>query len=461
MLAFWVTLSLQAQHGEHDHHNHTTPSKDSTQSKPKMQHSHQADTTHQHHGQEDHAAMNMSHAFSRNLPMNRNGSGTGWLPDASPMYGYMFHTPKWMYMLHGNLFLRYNNQDIAGKGSRGGAQFDAPNWVMGMGQRTVGKRGLFRFSAMLSLDPLTVGGAGYPLLFQSGETWNGKPLVDRQHPHDLFSELSVGYSYSLSKDADVFAYLGYPGEPAFGPVAFMHRPSSLYNPDAPLGHHWQDATHIVFGVTTLGLRYKNFKLEASNFTGQEPDEERFGFDRPRFDSWSARVSFNPSPEWALQVSKAWVKGPHLLDPDEDVNKTTASVVHAKRLGDNIFLNSTALWGYNYSADHHREHSVLLESALSLHKTAIYGKYEWVQKSTEELVLDEETYGHGSVFPVNALTLGVNQNLFKLGNTNVALGVQGTWYGVDEKLQSLYGKNPVALQTYIRIYPGLMSAGAGR
>lgn len=182
-------------------------------------------TVHQGLDHEEHGMM--SHSFSRNLPMNRNGSGTAWLPDSSPMYGYMKHTDKWMYMFHGNIFLRYNNQDIGSKGSRGASKFDAPNWFMGMGQRQIGERGLFRFSAMLSLDPLTVGGEGYPLLFQSGETWEGEPLVDRQHPHDLFSELSLGYSHMFSKNVDAFVYIGYPGEPAFGPVAFMHRVSSL------------------------------------------------------------------------------------------------------------------------------------------------------------------------------------------------------------------------------------------
>lgn len=149
-------------------------------------------------------------------------------------------------MLHGNVFLRYNSQDFSNKGSRGGSKFDAPNWVMFMGQRRAGNKGLFRFSAMLSLDELIAGGSGYPLLFQSGESYKGKPLVDRQHPHDLFSELSVGYTHAFSKNVDVFAYLGYPGEPALGPVAFMHRPAALYDPDAPLSHHWTDATHITF-----------------------------------------------------------------------------------------------------------------------------------------------------------------------------------------------------------------------
>src|SRR5690606_23359410 len=137
----------------------------------------------QHHG-----AQHMSHAFSRRLPMNRNGSGTAWLPDNSPLFGYMIHTRKWMYMFHGNLFLRYNSQDLFDQGTRGDAKVDAPNWFMAMGQRSIGKRGLLRFGSMITLDPITVGGAGYPLLYQSGETCKGKPLVDRQHPHDLFSE---------------------------------------------------------------------------------------------------------------------------------------------------------------------------------------------------------------------------------------------------------------------------------
>lgn len=406
--------------------------------------------------QDDH---NMSHAFSRNLPMNRNGSGTGWLPDNSPMYGYMQHTDKWMYMFHGNVFLRYNNQDISNSGSRGGEKFDAPNWFMAMGQRRVGNKGLFRFSAMISLDPITVGGEGYPLLYQSGETWKGEPLVDSQHPHDLFSELSVSYAHMFSKKADAFIYVGYPGEPAFGPVAFMHRVSSLYNPDAPIGHHWQDATHITFGVATAGFRYKNFKIEGSSFTGREPNEERYGFDKPKFDSWSARLSYNPSKQWALQFSKAWVKDVHEFGPREDVEKTTASAIHSYTFGKDKFLNSAIVWGHNKADAHHDQHSFLLESALTLRKTTVYGKYEWVEKSTENLLLDEEIYGHGTLFNVNAFTLGVQQNLYSVFKTNIAAGAQMSIYNSSDKLNDVYGKNPYALQFYLRFYPGIMSTGA--
>ena len=411
------------------------------------------DTGQMHHPED----VPMSHAFSLNLPMNRNGSGTGWLPDNSPMFGYMMHSRKWMYMIHGSIFLTYNKQDVGDAGTRGDTKFYAPNWIMAMGQTKVGERGLFRFSAMMSLDPLTIGGAGYPLLFQSGETWNGVPLVDHQHPHDLFSELSVAYTHSLSEDMDVFAYVGYPGEPAFGPVAFMHRPSSLYNPDAPIGHHWQDATHILFGVGTLGFRYKNFKLDGSLFTGTEPDEDRYNFDKPRFNSWSARLSYNPSPAWALQVSQAWVNDAHASGPPEDVNKSTASAIHSLRWDSGNSINTTAVWGYNHTVQGHHpdSHSILLESALSLNKTAIYGKYEWVEKSTGNLLLDESIYEDGELFPINAFTLGVQQNLVNVLHTNVSVGVQGSLYAAPDKLNPVYGNNPIGLQAYLRIYPRMM------
>jgi hypothetical protein len=386
--------------------------------------------------------------------MNRNGSGTGWLPDQSPMYGYMLHSKKWMYMFHGNIFVRYNNQDVGNKGTRGDSKVDAPNWFMGMGQRKVGEKGLFHFSAMFSLDPL-FGGEGYPLLFQTGETFEGRPLVDRQHPHNLFSELAVSYTHAFSEDVDAFAYLGYPGEPALGPVAFMHRPSSLNLANSPLGHHWQDATHITFGVATLGLRYKIFKLDGSLFTGREPGEGRYGLDKATFDSWSYRLSANPSRELALQVSHAFIRSPEVFHPDENVKRTTASVVYALPLGRNGHnLNSTVVWGYNDSGEDHRENSFTVESNLQLGKFAVYGRYEDIEKSAEELVL-EQFEGH-ELFDIRALTLGVNYTILASMNTNLALGVQGSVYSADAKLDEIYGKNPMAFEVYLRISPTMMT-----
>ena len=469
-VAFAITMTMVTQAQEHQHGHtkkETAPVKD-TVPKKKVEaaahdhatHDHgaqqkQATQPHQKQAGEDHSAHNMTHAFSRNLPMNRNGSGTGWLPDESPMYGYMKHKGDWMYMLHGNLFVRYNKQDLLDKGSRGDAKVDAPNWAMLMGQRPVGKKGLFHFNVMASLDPLIAGGEGYPLLFQTGETWNGKPLVDRQHPHDLISELSVSYAHALSPKADVFVYVGYPGEPAIGPVAFMHRPSALPNPDATLSHHWTDATHITFGVATLGVRYGNFKIEGSKFTGREPDENRYNFDKPRFDSWIGRLSYNPTKNWAAQVSHGFIKEPEPIHPGEDVKRTTASVTYSQKVFLNNFFNATALWGVNKKAHGEGEHAVLLEGVYTERKWSVYSRYEWVQKSAEELQLDENIFGHHSIFPVHAFTAGANYNLFNLGKTKVALGGHFTFFNPDKELSTLYGQNPLGGQIYLRFYPSLM------
>ena len=454
MKKFFVTLFIttgliSAAYAQHE--NHTMPIKDTGMKM--MDKDMNMDMQGNMPGMDsvNHGMMNMSHAFSRNLPMSRNGSGTGWLPDASPMYGVMFHSKKWMYMLHGNLFLRYNSQDFTNKGSRGASKFDAPDWVMFMGQRTVGSRGLFRFNTMFSTDAI-IANSGYPLLFQTGESYKGKPLIDRQHPHDLFSELSVSYTHMVSKKVDVFAYFGYPGEPTIGPVAFMHRPAALYNPDAPLSHHWSDATHITFGVATLGVRVGNFKLDGSSFTGREPNEDRFNFDKPRFDSWSGRLSYNPSKNWALQVSHAYIKSPEDLHPDENVNRSTASAVYTKPLAKDGWVNISAVYGLNKYKDHAGESAVLLEGSWRKGDGAIYGRYEYVQKSAEELDLNDSQYGQHNLYPVNAVTLGLMHDLFSVSKLRTALGAQITQYTSSQKLYGLYGKNPMAIEVYLRIYP---------
>lgn len=409
--------------------------------------------------------MGMTHSLSRNLPMNRNGSGTSWHPDNTPMYAYMSQpTPKgWSYMLHYAIYLRYTSQNGNNPDGRGrGQQLGAPNWFMGMAQRKVGQRGLFQVRAMLSLDPLTVGNGGYPLLFQTGETYKGQPLIDRQHPHDLVSELSVSYSHAFSKDVDLYGYVGYPGEPALGPPAFMHRISAFNNPDAPLSHHWQDATHILFGVATAGFRYKWAKLEASTFKGREPDENRYNFDTPKFDSYSYRLSVNPSPSVALQFSQGFLHSPEEAHPEENITRTTASILHSKGLGPSSYVTSAFVWGRN-SHDGAGENSYLAESSLQLNKVAFYGRFENVKKSAEELAIYQPT-SSGEIgkitrdqsFVINNLTLGMNNRIVQQHSTDLVLGAQATASMPDQFLQSLYGKMPISGEIYLRLTPSLMT-----
>ncbi len=397
-------------------------------------------------------SMMMNSQYSLDLSMNRDGSGSSWVPDETPMYAYMIHGKKWMTMIHGSIFLRYNKQDLFNSGSRGGSKVDAPNWFMVMTQRPVGKNGLFSVNTMFSLDPLLVGPGGYPLLYQTGESYKGKKLVDTQHPHDLFAELSVNYTQRIAKDADISLSAGYPGEPALGPPVFMHRLSAMNDPDAPLTHHYADATHITFGSTTLGFRYKDIKLEGSIFTGREPDEFRYNFDPAKFDSYSLRLSYNPSKEWALQVSNGWIHSPESIEPQQNVDRFTASAIYTKMLDDDSYIATTLVYGQNHFSDNGKTlPSMLLESSWQMHKTAVYGRYEYVQKDADELDLTD-TYPLNPNFTINALTLGVNRMLATIAKTNLTVGLQSTLNVSPSELKTLYGSAPLGFEVYLRITP---------
>jgi hypothetical protein len=458
-----TTAVDHSQHNMQDTGVHANHAKTDTATHNNMQHNMRDTGTvdHSQHNMSDmstHGAhdmdMPMNHMYSLSLPMNRNASGTAWNPDNTPMYMYMKHGENSMWMFHGAAFLRYNTQELNGSTSRSASKFDAPNWAMAMYSRKVGTNGLFGFSAMLSVDALTVGKNGYPLLYQSGETYKGKLIVDRQHPHDLFSELAISYSHRISSNIDVFGYLGYPGEPALSAPAFMHRISAMNDPDAPLGHHWQDATHITFGVGTLGVRLGKFKLEGSSFTGREPNENRYNFDKPLFDSYSYRVSFNPSNAWALQFSQGFINSPEALHPDEDVKRTTASALYATPVKNDRFFAAAFIWGLNDAGDHHKEHSFLAEATQQFAKQALYGRYEFIQKSADELDI-EDIVGHG-VFDLHKLSIGTNRKIFERYNTAVTLGGHLSLNVSAKPLHNLYGKTPMAAEIYLQIRPKLFS-----
>ncbi len=447
---------------QHEHHPPAPPKKDTVKTvtrpakaKQKMR---QETTRHQMKKEEmqkeehDHEMM-MTSSYSLNLPMSRDGSGTSWVPDASHMYMIMKKSGKTGLMFHGNVFLRYTKQDLFNKGIRGKDKFDAPNWFMGMLNRPVGRKGLFSASAMLSLDRLTEGGAGYPLLFQSGETWGGKKLVDRQHPHDLFSALTIGYSHAINKNADVYGYVGYPGEPALGPPVFMHRNAAMNNPDAPLGHHWQDATHITFGVATVGFRYKIFKIEGSLFTGREPNEDRYNFDKAKFNSYSYRVSVNPNENWAFQFSQGFIKSPESVEPDVDITRTSASALYSKHFpGLKAHFDGALVWGLNSPDEGDGENSFLAEGNLQFSKSALYSRYEFVQKSAHELDLED---GFGDTrFNIHAISAGYNRVIIPGKSLDLSAGTKFTLNVSDKKLQDIYGRTPLGFQLYLQLRPAI-------
>ena len=426
--------------------------------------------SHDHHQMDDpkkpqdhgaHPMKEMSSTVNIGDPMNREGSGTAWLPDSSPMYAYSkMYENGGMLMLMGTAFIRYTqigserNVSVAGKGDRN--RFDAPNMFMAMYSKPIGARSQIGFRVMTSLDPMTQRGYGYPLLYQSGELFDGEPMHDRQHPHDFISELAGTFSMKTGENQSFFVYGGIVGEPALGPPMYLHRPSGMNNPDAPISHHWQDASHISWGVVTGGYSFGKFKFEASAFNGTEPDEDRWAFDKIKLNSWSFRVSANPTKELAIQFSHGYLKEPERAEPELDhLRRTTASVMYNKKIGEDRNWASTFVWGQN-NKEGEFTNSYLFESDYTFGKNALFGRFELVQKDGHELVLDHDDPIHDSVFLVGAYSVGYTRDLVKERGLDVGVGGMATFNTNPSELVPYYGGTKHAgWQLFVRFRPSKM------
>ena len=372
--------------------------------------------------------------------MMRDSSGTSWQPDSTPMEGISGSLDSWLAMLHGYVDLIYDNQG----GPRGGTKTFSENMLMGMAQHSLGD-GRITLHAMLTLEPL-MGKSGYPLLFQTGETANGiTPLIDRQHPHDFLMELAATYSQPLLGGSG-FIYVGYPGEPALGPPAFMHRFSGVDIPEAPITHHWLDSTHITFGVVTAGYVFGDWKVEASAFKGREPDQSRWNFDSPRLDSGSVRLSWNPTENWAIQASWGYIHSPEQLEPNIDQRRVTASVTYNRPFeGGN--WQTTLAWGQNNNSPGKTLNAFLLESTASWGSHTVFGRAEYAAK--DELFESGDPL-FGRSFRVSKLSVGYVYDLPLTEHLKLGLGALGSVYDIPNALEPAYGSSPTSFMLFARL-----------
>lgn len=404
----------------------------------------------------DEMAIRVGKSAKNLMPMGQIASGTSWQPASSPMNMYHKPTGDWVLMLHFDFKAGVNHQG----GLRGVTKAEAMNWFMPMAFRRVGA-GTLQLRGMFSIEPFTFPRGGSPLLFQTGESFKGAPLIDRQHPHDLFMELSAQYTAPLGERATWFAYFGYPGEPALGPVAFMHRASAAENPSAPLAHHLEDSTHISFGVFTTGFTYRWFKLEGSLFNGREPDENRYNFEAHTWNSRAARLSFAPNNNWTFQLSHGFLRNPEALEPG-DTRRTTASVQYERPFTRGSFA-AALIWGRNHERHDDNRSSNLNgytgEATYNFRaRNYLYTRLELVDKNELLRPQDRALLGitdkHAS-FRVGAYTFGYVRDLFDTGQLLVGLGGDATVYAKPAALDALYGRSPVSYKIFFRIRPSLM------
>ena len=309
--------------------------------------------------------------------------------------------------------------------------------------------GTLLLKQMYSAESLTSPHPGFPELFQTGETYHGQPLVDHQHPHNVFAELSANYTVNLTEGLSWYVYGGPSAEPALGPVSHIHRTSASELPLTPLGHHLQDSTHISFGVITTGFVFDHLKLEGSAFNGREPNEERWSIQVNPLNSWSVRGSIAPTRNWTAQYSYGRLERPEALEPGSQ-RRQTASVEYVRPFASGSWATS-AVWGRVHKEVGNRNlNSYLLETTANFKlRNYAFSRMELVDK-------DELFPGNPLVpsFRIGAYTFGGAHDVIQSRLWQVAVGADLTFYTKPSTLDSTYGRNPVSFQVFLRVRPAL-------
>jgi hypothetical protein len=356
-------------------------------------------------------------------------------------------SPAWSWMGDGTLFVTFNHQGS----DRGETQLRSQNWLMAMGSRPVGT-GLLSVTGMFSVEPWTVGERGYSELFQTGEAYNRLENVDRQHPHDLLSQLAVAWRVPLGTGSALTISGGPIGEATLGPVAFMHRRSASENPTAPLAHHTLDSTHISQGVVAAAVDAGPWTVEGSAFHGREPDQKRFGITVGALDSWATRLWFRPSSSWNTQVSYGRLHQPEELVPG-DIKRTTASVSWTRE-------RAASTWSVTSAIGHNKRRysdltAFLVEGAARRGRTSAYGRVELLNIETEHLLFPSvvHTPHPGELIDrLNAYTAGAVRDVAATRFFELGIGGDVTFYNVPSRLQPYYGTHPVSVHVFAHLRP---------
>jgi hypothetical protein len=392
----------------------------------------------------DMSGMNMSSGIPSYLPSFHVSSGTSWQPASVQEPMWMTKSGGWQLMLHGTVFVTYNQQGDP----RGEGKAESVNYLMTMEQHRLG-RGTLLLRQMFSAESLTSPHPGFPELFQTGETYHGEPLIDHQHPHNVFAELAALYTLPINDKVSWLLYGGPSAEPALGPVMYLHRESASENPAAPLGHHLQDSTHTSFGVVTTGFILHWFKLEACAFNGHEPNERRWSIQLAPLDSWSFRGTVAPSRNWTAQYSYGFLDRPEALEPGSQ-RRQTASIEYNRPLPNGYWATSL-IWGrVQKEFEMFPLNSYLLESTVNFReRNYAYTRLELVDK--------DELFGDGPGHPnyrMGAYTFGGVRDLLHNHAWQLGLGADLTFYSKPAVLNPVYGTDPISFHVFLRVRPAL-------
>ena len=338
----------------------------------------------------------------------------------------------------------YNQQG----GPRGEGKAESVNWGMLMEQHKLGK-GTILFRQMFSAESLTSPHPGFPELFQTGETYHGEPLVDHQHPHNVFAELALLYTLPLTEKLSWEFYGGPSAEPALGPVTYIHRASAV-------GAAAGSARPSFAGFDPHQLRRGHDRIhdrprQAGSFRFQRPRAERGTLEHPAGERW---IPGRGGP--SLRLRRTGQRNTAL--DGWSIRKRSNRAASGGRL--HLWSTTghwrpanwatTLIWGRVHKiATDTTLNSYLLESTLNFRER----NYAF---SRLELVDKDELFPQAPVHPVyriGAYTLGGVRDLIHDRAWQLGLGADVTFYSKAAVLDPAYGDHPVSFQIFIRMRPG--------
>jgi hypothetical protein len=374
-------------------------------------------------------------------------------------------TVGWRWHIDGSLALAYVNEGT----KRGATQLGIRDWEMVSATRFAGP-GTWAFRFMTTSAPFTLGGNGSPQLLQSGGTYRHAFVHDRTHPVPALMMLDATYRRRFGTTGSASLTLGAVSEPALGPTSYFHRKSAESDIIAPIGHHWQDASHQSFGVVTASAAAGGFMLEASAFNARESDENHDFVDYrdAKLDSYSARLSWHPASAVTMSAWTGYLVEPHRLDATTTMHRYGAAIETRSTSPFGGDWMSLFVFGENVHhhgpQSHHLLHaapgsppymkskSALAESTLELgERMTVFGRAEYAEKNGEELGFLGGDLMVG--YPVKSLALGATRELAWYRSYALEAGARGTINLVPESLRATYGTTrPSGFAVYLRLRP---------
>ncbi len=358
--------------------------------------------------------------------------------------------PMKMLMLHGNSFFTQTVQE----GARGRNAFTVPNMFMADIGSSFGDHHYISLDFMGTLERWTYPNGGYPELLQIGEE-NGDhiPYLDAQHPHSspiMGLTLSDTISFGSGKD-HVKLFFAPRGETTDGPIAFMHRPTGMVNPDAPLGHHiGQDVGHITSTVLGASLRLSDTTFEMSTFNGTEPEPTKVDLPIGNPNSYAARLIEQFTPSFYAMTSAAYIKNPDAHNPDLDhLWRYSASLYNDHSYENGWAIHNAFIWGLiNYYDNTSALNSFSEEFWLHKNGANIWSRIDVLQRTPAELVITSSSPNDPKW--VTAVTFGYTHKIAAWESAEVGLGTSVTKDFLPNDYQSAYSGNPLTGKIFLRV-----------